>query len=78
MKVISVETPYFPAMPGVNAAVLAVLCLDGLGKYRAYIGLVPATSEQGIAWVSSQGRKLSYSEAVPRYFVGIAAKDYAN
>lgn len=84
MQIISTEYPYMPMVPGIEAAVLAVLVKDGQGKYRAYIGLARhpddrLTHEQRMEdaqYIANQGRKLSYAKAVPEYFVGFTAAEY--
>lgn len=85
MKLIATEYPYLPATPGVEAAVLAVLVKDGQGKFRAYIGMARhpddrLTHEQRMEdarYIAAHGRKLSFDKAVPEYFVGFTAAEYA-
>jgi hypothetical protein len=85
-RIISTESPYMPAAPGVEASVLAVLVQDGQGKYRAYIAMVPHLDDRmsqeqrrhAANWVASQGRKMTFREAVPVYFTGFTEKDYAS
>lgn len=83
-QVIFAEYPYTPTHPDASGAVVAVLVKDGCGKYRAYIGIVPfpaSRSESNVKsdlqWVASRGRKLRFEEAVPKYFVGFTAQEYA-
>lgn len=83
-QIISVEYPYTPAHPDASGVVAAVLVKDGCGKYRAYIGIVPYpasrsedNAQSDLHWVASRGRKLRFEEAVPKYFVGFTAREYA-
>jgi len=85
MQLIATEYPYMPQSPATdNATILAVLVKDGGGFYRAYIGLV--RNPDGLSdderledanWVANHGRKLTYAKAVPEYFVGFKAEEYA-
>lgn len=85
MKIISTEYPYFPQHPTVvgKAAVLVVLTQDDTGRYAAYIGNArdPNALEENqrvgdAHWVAQRGSKLSFADAVPKYFVGIREDQY--